>query len=133
MKDNSVSETEIEKRLAFLYDNAIMPDKAEKYYRRALLFEPENPGLLNEFAWFFARNNRKPAEFTNAIDKALKLATTKWDYYNYLDTKGWGLYKQGKYQEALEIIEKSWNLKPRYNHIIYLHLEKVKKAVAGQK
>jgi AraC-like DNA-binding protein/TolB-like protein len=129
MKDNSVSETEIEKRLAFLYDNAIMPDKAEKYYRRALLFEPENPGLLNEFAWFLARNNRKPTEFTNAIDKALKLATTKWDYYNYLDTKGYGLYKLGKNQEALEVLQRTWDSATFKMYFIKSHLEEVRKAV----
>jgi tetratricopeptide (TPR) repeat protein len=129
MKDNSVSETEIEKRLAFLYDNANMPDKAEKYYRRALLFEPENPGLLNEFAWFLARNNRKPTEFTNTIDKALKLATTKWDYYNYSDTKGYGLYKLGKNQEALEVLQRTWDSATFKMYFIKSHLEEVRKAV----
>ena len=64
------------------------------------------------------------------IDKALKLSP---DNYLLLDTKGWGLYKQGKYQEALDFIQKSWDLKPIYNHEIYLHLQEVKKAVANQK
>jgi hypothetical protein len=56
------------------------------------------------------------------------------DNYNYLDTKGWGLYKQGKYQEAMEILQKSWDLKSVfYIHNIFLHLEAAKKAVTGQK
>ncbi|HUX58971.1 MAG TPA: hypothetical protein VMV77_18510 [Bacteroidales bacterium] len=63
------------------------------------------------------------------IDKALVLSP---DNYNYLHTKGWGLYKQGKYEEALAMLEKSWNLKPIYDHDIYLHLEEAKKAIAGQ-
>lgn len=50
--------------------------------------------------------------------------------YSYLDTKGWGLYKQGRYKEALEILEKSWELKPVYDHEIFLHLEETRKAVA---
>ena len=29
----------------------------------------------------------------------------------YLDTKGWGLFKQGKYQEALGVLQKSWDLR----------------------
>ena len=56
------------------------------------------------------------------------------DNYNYLHTKGWGLYKQGKYQEALDVLQKSWNLrreKATYNHEAYLHLEAAKKAVAS--
>ena len=58
------------------------------------------------------------------------------DNYNYLYTKGWGLYKQGKYKEALEILQKSWDLrreKDVYNHEAFLHLEAAKKAVANQK
>lgn len=47
--------------------------------------------------------------------------------------KGWGLYKQGKYKEALGFLEKSWKIKPVYNHALYLHLEEVKKALASQK
>jgi AraC-like DNA-binding protein/tetratricopeptide (TPR) repeat protein len=129
MKDNSVSETEIEKRLAFLYDNANLPDNAEKYYRKALSFEPENPGFLNEFAWFLARNNRKPTEFTTTIDKALKLATTKWDYYNYLDTKGYGLYKLGKNEEALEVLQRTWDSATFKMYFIKSHLEEVRRAV----
>jgi len=62
------------------------------------------------------------------IEKALESDPER---YIYLDTKGWGLYKQGKYEEALEVLEKSWELKPRYNHEIFLHLEEAKKAVAG--
>jgi hypothetical protein len=58
------------------------------------------------------------------------------DNYSYLHCKGWGLYKQGKYQEALDILQRSWDLrreKARYNHEAFLHLEAAKKAVAGQK
>jgi hypothetical protein len=53
--------------------------------------------------------------------------------YSFLDSKGWGLYKQGKSKEALDLIQKSWDLKPVYSHQIYLHLEEVKKTVTGQK
>jgi hypothetical protein len=44
-----------------------------------------------------------------------------------------GLYKQGKDKEALELFEKRLELRPVYNHELYLHLEAAKKAVAGQK
>jgi hypothetical protein len=60
------------------------------------------------------------------------------DNYNYLHTKGWGLYKQGKYQEALDTLQKSWNIRMK-NTIYgwatdeYLHLEAARKAVANLK
>jgi tetratricopeptide (TPR) repeat protein len=54
-------------------------------------------------------------------------------YYWYLDAKGWGLYKQGKYDEALTYIEKFLELSPTYRHNVKLHLDAVKKALGGQK
>ena len=69
----------------------------------------------------------------NSLDKALELRP---DNYLFLHTKGWGLYKQGKYEEALEMLQKSWDLrreKAVYNHQAYLHIETAKKAVAGKK
>jgi len=55
--------------------------------------------------------------------------------YRQNDNKydGWGLYKQGKYEEVLQILEKSRDLSPIYDHNIFLHLQEVKKAVASQK
>jgi hypothetical protein len=36
----------------------------------------------------------------------------------------------GRYDEALELMEKSWNLKPVCNNRIYLHLEEARKKAA---
>jgi hypothetical protein len=44
-----------------------------------------------------------------------------------------GLYKQGKYQEALEIFQNMWDSAPFKMYFMKSHLEEVKKAVAGQK
>jgi len=66
----------------------------------------------------------------NLVDKALDL---KPDFYWYLDAKGWGLYKQGKYDEALKYIQKCIDLSPPYRHNVHLHPEAAIKAAAGQK
>jgi tetratricopeptide (TPR) repeat protein len=58
------------------------------------------------------------------------------DAMSALHYKGWGLYNQGKYKEALDLLQKSWDLRMKdynYNHSAFLHLEAAKKAVAGQK
>ena len=62
--------------------------------------------------------------------KAFKL---NLDMYYYVDCKGWGLYKQGKYKDALKLLEQSDSLKPIYDHNLFLHLEAVKNAIANQK
>jgi tetratricopeptide (TPR) repeat protein len=131
LKENSWTEADIAAAQAGIYSRAGIRDKAEEYFRKALSLEPENPDRINDLAWFLFNNSRKINEGLELIDKALKLSP---DNYMYLDTKGWGLYKQGKNEEALKFLEKSLEMyKPRYNYEISLHIDEVKKAVAGQK
>ena len=113
-----------------IYSDAGVPDKAEEFLRKALLIEPENSEILNNLAWLLIDKDRNINEGLILIDKALEISP---DVDFILDTKGWGLYKQGKYKESLAIFEKAWNLKPVYDHEIYLHLEAAKQAVARQK
>ena len=86
--------------------------------------------MLNYLAYFLIDKDRNINEGLELVDKALELSP---DDYNYLNTKGWGFYKQGKNKEALELLEKAWKLKPIYNHDIYLHLEEVKKQSLAKK
>jgi Tfp pilus assembly protein PilF len=119
--------------MAFGYSDVGKKDKAEQYYRRALSMEPEKPGRMNELAFFLIDNDRNVDEGMNLVNKALVLSP---DNYLFLDTQGWGLYKQGKYDKALEIIQKSWDLRRKkavYDHPAFLRLEEVKKAATGNK
>lgn len=49
------------------------------------------------------------------IKGGMELVETALEYrpenYEFIDTKGWALYKQGKYHEALNILQKSWDLR----------------------
>ena len=104
-----------------------MTDKAEKYLRQAIRSEPGNPVRINNFAYFLIDNELNVHEGLQLVNKSLVLNP---DDYLSLDCKGWGDYKKGRYDEALDLLEKSWNLKPIYNHRIYLHLEEVRKKAA---
>jgi Tfp pilus assembly protein PilF len=131
-KEQSRSEVDITTGLANIYSEAGILDKAEEYYRQALSLEPENPARMNNLAFFLIDKDRSIKRGMELVDKALSLNP---DYYEYLDTKGRGLYKQKKYKEALAILQRSWDLRMKnavYNHEAYLHLEEVKKAVASQ-
>ena len=129
-KESSVPEAVIFEYVALIYSDAGVPDKAEEFLRKALLIEPENSEILNNLAWLLIDKDRNISEGLMLIDKALEISP---DVDYILDTKGWGLYKQGKYKESLALFEKAWNLAPVYDHDIYLHLEAAKKAVARQK
>jgi len=128
-KERSISDALIANNLAFAYEEAGLLDKAEKFYRQALALEPENPIRMNNLAWLLIDKDRNIGEGMKLIDTALELTP---DDYTMVDTKGWGLYKQCKFKEALEFIQKADSLKPIYDHKLYLHLEAAKKAVANQ-
>ena len=95
--------------------------------------EPENSGYMVGLAYFLIDKDRNINEGIELADKVLKKNP---DAIASLHTKGWALYKQGKYMEALELLQKSWDLRMKnatYYHETYLHLEAAKKAVASQK
>jgi tetratricopeptide (TPR) repeat protein len=133
MKSTYRAEAEIASVLAFGLSEAGIPDMAEENYRLAVSLEPENPLMLNNLAYFLIDNDLNVDEGLELVEKALELNP---DDYNLLHTKGWGSYKQGSYHEAMELLQKSWDLRRElavYNHEAYLHLEEAKKAAASQR
>jgi tetratricopeptide (TPR) repeat protein len=132
-KEKFYPEAFIATGMANMYTEAGILDKAEGYHRKALSLRPNNPDKFNNLACFLIEKDRNINNGLELIDKALELSP---DNYDYLETKGWGLFKLGKYQEALEILQQSWDLRMKnavYDHKSYLHLEAAKKAVASQK
>jgi tetratricopeptide (TPR) repeat protein len=133
LKDNSASEAVIATSLANIYAGANILDKAEEYFRKALSLEPENLDRKLYLAYFLIDKNININEGLELAERVLILRPYG---YRALDCKGWGLYKQGKYKEAEEILQKSWDLrreKAVYYYEAFLHLEVAKKAVAGLK
>jgi tetratricopeptide (TPR) repeat protein len=127
-REESWSEARIATYNAYIYNMAEMPDKEYEFLRKALSLEPDKPLRMNNLAFFLINTDRDVEEGLKLVDRALEMRP---DDYRFLHTKGWGLYKQGKYAEALELLERSWNLRPLYIHPLYLHLEEAKKAAGG--
>jgi len=130
LKNNSTPETSIVSMLAGIYSEANILDKAEEYYKKALDWEPESITRINNYSLFLIDKNRNIEEGLALIDKGLEMNPD--DYWS-LYIKGLGLYKQGKHKESYEVINKSWELKPAYNHEIYNLLEKLKKVKSDLK
>ena len=128
-KNNSLStESSILSGIGYIYSRAGLLDKAEIHLRHALRLDPQDPERINDLAWFLIKNDIGVDEGVKLIDKALVLKPDDW---YYLDTKGWGLYKQGKYEEALKLLQDSWNLRPVYDHEGFLHIQAVKEALTN--
>ena len=130
-KNLSTSEADIDGDLAGLYLSAGIPEKAEKYYRKAVSLAPDNSGRLDDLAFFLIDNNINVTEGLKLNDKAFR--SNPANPWRLEDTKGWGLHKLGKDKQALQILQKCWDARPDYQHRVFLHLEEVKKAVTGQK
>lgn len=126
-KENSWSEARLTSSIAGIFSEGGFDDKAEEYYQKALSLEPQDPERIHSLAWFLIDKDRDVNKGLELTDNALEMDP---DNHSYLDTKGWGLYKLGKYKEALELLERSWELKPVYDHEIFLHLEATRKALA---
>jgi tetratricopeptide (TPR) repeat protein len=133
MKNNNVSEADILTNLGEMHTEAEYLHNAEDYYRMALLTEPDNPVRIKNLSYFLVDKERGIDEGLALADKALKL---KPGDFEFLHIKGWGLYKQGRQQQALELLQKSWDLRMQksvYDRTAYLHIEAVKKAGSNSK
>lgn len=72
-------------------------DSSYGYYEEALKISPEEPLILNNYAYFLAEGERD-------LKKALKMAELvmekEGDNETYIDTYAWVLFKLGRYREA---------------------------------
>jgi AraC-like DNA-binding protein/tetratricopeptide (TPR) repeat protein len=128
-KEQSWSEAKIAGSIAYIYLMAKMPDKVEEYYRKALSLSPDNPVFINALAYILIDFERNIDEGMELLEKNLQKNPLN---YASLGLKGWGLYKQGRYREARDTLQKSWDLRMErsiYNHASYLRLEAAKKKV----
>jgi tetratricopeptide (TPR) repeat protein len=114
---------------AEFYIEAANLEKAEEYLRKELSAQPDNVYRIYKLAMFLIDKESNVDEGLQLIEKALaSRPDLKW---YLLDCKGWGLYKKGKYNEALKILQECWDSRVYYEHPIYLHLEAARKAVTG--
>jgi TolB-like protein/lipoprotein NlpI len=100
-KELGTSEATLEYNLGRIYEQANIIDEAEMHFRKSCELNPQNPALMNQLARFLNENDINANEAMDLIQKAL---TIQHDNMNFLWTKGRSLYKQGKYEEALQVL-----------------------------
>lgn len=71
-------------------------------YEKALIINPENPVVLNNYAYYLSLRGEK---LEQAATMAAKAVAADPNNSSNLDTYAWVLYKQGKYEEAFEQIK----------------------------
>jgi tetratricopeptide (TPR) repeat protein len=113
--------------LGQIYLDANILDSALKYRRLALESDPSSLHKKYLLAWLLINKEVNLDEGMDLIDSVLRIDS---EYYLFLDAKGWGLFKQGKYEEAYELIKTAWETRTYYEHKIFLHLEEVEHRLA---
>jgi tetratricopeptide (TPR) repeat protein len=126
---NLYSDSRILKELGAIYEEAKIFETAEEYYRKAFDLESQNPDRMNSLAWFLINNDININEGLKLIDHALEIEP---ENSYFLDTKGWGLFKQGSDEQALVLIKKAWDQLPTYDHEQFSHIQEVEQAIANQ-
>jgi tetratricopeptide (TPR) repeat protein len=123
------SESGIFSSIADIYNVANIPDKAEEFYRQALASKPQDPFKKYDLADFLVHHNIKTIEGIEIIDSLYKIYPDNWEIQY---TKGFTLFKEGKYDEALDLLKKSWDERPYYDQDHYLLLQETEKAITNQ-
>jgi tetratricopeptide (TPR) repeat protein len=116
-------------RIGYIYYYADSTERTIEYYSKALELDPGNADRLHSLAWVLIDNDIDIAYGMELVRKALE-SEPQNSYF--LDTRGWGFFKQGKYKEALEFLKSSWELRALYDHDIFLHIQEVEQALANQ-
>ncbi len=91
---------------------------ALRYYERALRLTPDNPLILNNFAYYLSEQQRD-------LERALKMSAraNELDPQNatYLDTQAWVLYRLGRYEEAQTLMRQALVLDATGSAELLLH------------
>ena len=96
--------------------------------------ELDRPELYNYYGYSLIDLNRNAEELDKGImlvDKALSLEKGRAPSEAFLDSKAWGLYRKGKFEEALSVMQqiKSENFKD--DHVYWEHMGAIQ-AAAGK-
>lgn len=96
--------------------------KAEEYYRKAFELRRQDPYLIDEFARFLIESDVNVEE---GMERITQVVEANPDIASFLYTDALGLYKTGNYKEAEEVLQKSWDLTPYYDHKQFVLMEEV--------
>lgn len=98
-----------------LYDHALAAEKVnrldvlEANLRKLIALRPDHAHAYNALGYTFADRNMRIDEAYRLIETALKLAP---DDPFILDSMGWVLYRMGRNREALDYLQRAYDLRP---------------------
>ncbi len=109
-------------------------DEAEKYYLVAIDKDPEQATALNNLGYMWIERGEKLSKAIKLIERALEIEP---DNSAFIDSLGWGLFKKGKYKDALaklkEAVEAGANDPVVFDHLgdAYMKNKMYEEAIAN--
>ncbi len=82
-------------------------DQAFHNYDQVLLLDPDNEYVLNNYSYYLATQNNKLGKAEEMARRAAQLNPSD---FNTMDTFGYVLYKNGRYEEAVSILSEAANM-----------------------
>ncbi|MCD4709304.1 MAG: hypothetical protein K8R52_00520 [Bacteroidales bacterium] len=111
-----------------IYLNGNHLEEAELFLRQGHALDPDDPNRMHSLAWTLIDKDINPEEGLELAEKAMRMVP---DQFHILDTWGWGLYKLGRYEEALKALNKAWELRGPYDMGIKRHIQATEEALAA--
>ena len=93
-------------------------DRSDEYFEQAILMEPENLMILNNYSYYLSLRGEK---LKDAEKMSRKTIITDPENPTYLDTYAWVLFKSGEYEKARQYLERAVNSGGRDNPDILEH------------
>ena len=129
-KELGTPEHFLELFLGQMHEEANIMGQAEQHYRKAIeIGPPGNIDLMYYLAHFLICNDINVNEGMELIRKGLE---TQPEDEQFLQLKGWGLYKQNKYEEAEQLLSIMWEKSIGFNSELYEHLLEARKSLTNR-
>ena len=109
--DNDYQKSLYEQTLGDVLYAAEQKDSAFAAYDRALVYNPDNAGVLNNMAYFMAVDGENLDKAERYVTRALHFDP---DNPTYIDTYAWVLFKQKDYVAARRQIDRAFEVYDRY-------------------
>lgn len=127
MKEVGYSEVGIELVFGLVHYYADVLETAEAHFKKAYVLAPQNPNALYWLSDLLINQDMDVDEGMQLIRKATALYP---DNPGFIGLKGWGLYKQGKPEEGLELLKMAEEKSLSFDYDLHQKIREVEQAVA---
>ncbi len=124
-KGQEEEEVKIYNLLAESYHALGDDDNTFVYYDKLLKINPNDAGILNNYAYYLSQRGERLEEALAMIEKAVKQEPHN---ANILDTYAWVLYKMGRYDEARKQMQRCLENDRSKSETLQKHWEVIKNA-----